>query len=109
VRVALLTRAKYEYDQHAVVALQCGATQAQLDALPAWPLSALFSDTQKAVLAYTEAMTTQIQVPDAVFAAVKAALNDDQSLVELTATIAAYNMVARFLEAMQITEEVVTE
>lgn len=60
------------------------------------------------MLAYTEAMTTQIQVPDPVFAAVKNALNDDQSLVELTATIAAYNMVARFLEAMQITEEVTT-
>jgi alkylhydroperoxidase family enzyme len=108
VRVALLTRAQYEYDQHASVALECGATQAQLDALPVWSLSPLFSPAEKAVLAYTEAMTCQVQVPDAVFAAVKSAINDDQSLVELTATIAGYNMVSRFLEAMQITQELTT-
>ncbi len=109
VRVALLTRAQYEYDQHASVALKCGASQGQLDALPIWSLSPLFSTTEKAVLAYAEAITASIQVADEVFLAVKNALNDDQSLVELTATIAAYNMVARFLEAMQITQEVTTD
>jgi alkylhydroperoxidase family enzyme len=106
VRVALLTRAQYEYDQHASVFLDCGGTAAQLEALPIWALSPLFSDPEKAVLAYAEAMTMQVQVPNAVFEAAKRALNCDQSLVELTATIAAYNMVARFLEALQITEEV---
>jgi AhpD family alkylhydroperoxidase len=109
VRVALLTRAKYEYDQHAPVALKCGASQAQIDALPAWQLSSDFDPVEKAVLAYTDAMTVQVQVPDAVFAAVKKALNDDQCLVELTATIAAYNMVARFLEAMHISTELTTQ
>jgi alkylhydroperoxidase family enzyme len=108
VRVALLTRAQYEYDQHASVFLESGGTQAQLDALPTWALSPLFSASEKAVLAYTEAMTQQVQVPGAVFEAAKLALNCDQSLVELTATIAAYNMVARFLEALQITEEITT-
>ncbi len=107
-RVGQLTRSQYEYDQHAPVALECGATQAQLDALPVWSLSPLFSATEKAVLAYAEAMTCQVQVPDLVFAAVNSALNDDQSLVELTATIAGYNMVSRFLEAMQITQELTT-
>ncbi len=106
VRVALLTRAQYEYDQHVTVALQCGASQAQIDALPIWALSPLLSSVEKAVLAYAEAMTNQIQIADEVFAAVHDALNDEQALVELTATIAAYNMVARFLEAIRITDEV---
>jgi len=52
-------------------------------------------------LAYTDAMTKNIQVPAEVFAAVKAQLTE-RLLVELTATVAAYNMVSRFLEAMQI-------
>ncbi len=100
-RVALLNNAPYEADQHAPIALREGITQAQLDALAAWHDSALFSDEQRAVLAYTDAMTRQVQVPDAVFAAV-AALYPAQQVVEITATVAAYNMVSRFLEALQI-------
>lgn len=104
VRVALLTRAGYEYAQHAPEALACGVTQAQLDALAHWERAApaLFDDTERAVLAYTDAMTLQVQVSDAVYARVHAALGDTH-LVELTATVAAYNMVARFLEALQVT------
>lgn len=53
------------------------------------------------MLAYTESMTRQVKVPDDVFAAVRAEF-DGKTLVELTATIGGYNMVSRFLEAMQI-------
>ena len=56
---------------------------------------------ERAVLAYTDAMTLQVQVPDHVFAAVSA-LHTAPEIVEITATIAAYNMVSRFLEALQI-------
>ncbi len=102
VRVAILTRASYEYTQHAKVALQCGATQAQIDALADWQDATVFDAVQRAVLAYTDAMTLHVQVPDEVFKAVHQHL-DEQALVELTATIGGYNMVARFLEALQIT------
>jgi hypothetical protein len=46
-------------------------------------------------------MTEQVQVTDEVFDAVSALFPDAQ-MVELTATIAAYNMVSRFLEALRI-------
>lgn len=106
VRVALLTRAEYEYAQHAPEALKHGVTPMQLEALHDWRSSAsLFDATDQAVLAYTDAMTLQVQVPDAVFNAARDCLKDDQALVELTATIGGYNMVARFLEALQITQE----
>ncbi len=100
-RVAQLNNAPYEADQHAPIALREGITQAQLDALAQWPESPLFSEEQRAVLAYTDAMTRQVQVPDAVFGAV-AALYEAPQVVEITATVAAYNMVSRFLEALQI-------
>jgi alkylhydroperoxidase family enzyme len=45
-------------------------------------------------------MTLEIRVPDDVFKLVRAV--DERSIVELTATIACYNMVSRFLEALQI-------
>ncbi|NYT62611.1 carboxymuconolactone decarboxylase family protein [Alcaligenaceae bacterium] len=100
-RIAILNRAPYEADQHAPIALNEGMSQAQLDDLPDWASSALFSDKERAVLAYADAMTLHVQVPDAVFAAVKPHFEAKQ-LVELTATIATYNMVSRFLEALEI-------
>ena len=56
---------------------------------------------ERAVLAYTDTMTQEIQVPNELFAEVQKHF-DAQDLVELTATIAGYNLVSRFLEAMQV-------
>lgn len=99
--VAHVNRAPYEADQHAPIALKEGLSQAQLDALPLWEGSALFSPLQQAALGLADAMTRDVQVPPAVLNAVRAHL-DDRQTVELVATIAAYNMVSRFLEALQI-------
>ncbi|MBO4122623.1 carboxymuconolactone decarboxylase family protein [Cupriavidus gilardii] len=100
-RVAIINGASYEADQHAPIALKEGMTQAQLDALPEWQRHALFTDVERAVLAYTDAMTRDIRVEPAVFAEVARHFSH-RHLVELTATIAAYNMVSRFLEALQV-------
>jgi len=100
-RVAQLNRAPYEADQHAPIALREGITQAQLDALAQWQTSDLFDDKARATLAYTDAMTRHVQVPDTVFETVRTHYPMRQ-LVELTATIATYNMVSRFLEALQV-------
>ncbi len=101
-RVAAINGAPYEADQHAPIALKEGVSQAQLDALDAWETSGLFSERERAVLAYTDAMTRHVQVPEAVFDAVWEAMGSEKLVVELTATIAAYNMVSRFLEALQV-------
>jgi AhpD family alkylhydroperoxidase len=100
-RVAVINGAPYEAEQHAPIALKEGVSQTQLDDLNKWSESDKFDATQRAVLAYTDAMTKNIQVPVEVFANVKALLSD-RHLVELTATVGAYNMVSRFLEALQI-------
>jgi 4-carboxymuconolactone decarboxylase len=49
----------------------------------------------------TDAMTREVQVPDALFDPI-ARHFDRRALTELVATIAAYNMVSRFLEALRI-------
>lgn len=100
-RVAALNGAQYEADQHAPIALEEGVTQRQLDALPQWERSDAFSPEQRAVLALTDAMTRAVQVPEATLDAVRRYLSD-REVVELVATIAAYNMVSRFLEALGI-------
>jgi AhpD family alkylhydroperoxidase len=100
-RVAILNGADYEYQAHLPFALKEGVTGEQIAALKAWQLSPLFDAPERAVLAYTDTMTKQIQVPDELFAEVQQHF-DAQDLVELTATIAGYNLVSRFLEAMQV-------
>jgi alkylhydroperoxidase family enzyme len=100
-RVALLNRAPYEFDQHAPITRAEGLVEAQLDGLGMWQSSNAFGPQQRAVLAYTDAMTREICVPDNVFAALRE-LFDEREIVELTATVAAYNMVSRVLAALKI-------
>ncbi len=100
-RVAQLNGAPYEAEQHAPIALQEGVTPAQLSALGGWREAAVFSAEQRAALELCDTMTRQIQVPQAIVAAVRGHLGERRT-VELVATIAAYNMVSRFLEALHI-------
>lgn len=104
-RVAQVNGAPYEADQHRPIALKEGVSQAQLDALADWTAQPeVFDDVQLAVLAYADAMTKHVHVPAEVARAVREKF-DHRQLVELTATVAAYNMVSRFLEAMEIHSE----
>lgn len=100
-RVALLNGAEYEYRAHVPFALKEGVTQEQIDALPGWQVSKRFDDRERAVLAHTDCMTRGIRVPDPIFAEVRRHF-DERETVELTATIGGYNLVSRFLVAMQI-------
>ncbi len=101
-RIAHLNGAPYEADQHAPIALKEGLAQAQLDALADWrAASDRFTPLQREVLALCDAMTREVHVDAAVVDAVRQRLGERQ-LVELVGTIASYNMVSRFLEALQI-------
>lgn len=101
-RIAHINGAPYEAEQHAPIALKEGVTQAQLDTLADWESSPHFTEQYRAVLAYTDAMTKHVHVSDEVFESMRAHILDERLIVELTATIGAYNMVSRFLEALQI-------
>ena len=107
--VAVLNRAEYEWLQHAPEFLAAGGTQAQLDALrdvdAAVHDAAHFSEAERAVIAFTVEMTRNVQVSDACFTRVRNALGAPQQQVELAGVIAAYNMVSRFLEALQVQPE----
>src|SRR5690554_2624462 len=85
-RIAILNRAPYEADQHAPIALKEGMTQEQLDALPEWESSSLFSDKERAVLAYTDAMTRDVQVADAIFNSVRPHFEPDRKSTRLNSS-----------------------
>lgn len=103
-QVAVLNGADYEFNAHVPFALKDGVTQSQLDEMRAGRTPGDFADADLAVLACTNAMTRNIQVPDEVFAAVRMHFSDRETM-ELVATIAAYNTVSRFLVAIQVDHE----
>ena len=77
--------------------------------MPDYATSPAFSETEKLVLAYADAITrTPVEVPDALFDPLKARLNPAQ-LVELTAAIAWENYRARFNHAFGIESANFTE
>ena len=105
--VAVLNGADYEFAAHAPIYLAEGGTQEQLDAISADPAAAadnaaLFGPLDAATIALTVEMTRNVKVDDATFTRIEALL-ERRELVELIATIAAYNMVSRFLVATGIT------
>ncbi|MBA2961454.1 MULTISPECIES: carboxymuconolactone decarboxylase family protein [Ramlibacter] len=103
-RIAVINKADYEFVSHVPFAVKAGLSQQQIDAIAQWEGSQLFAERERAVLRYTDSMTRDVHVPDDVFAQVKPHF-DARGMTELTATIAAYNLVSRFLEALEIDPE----
>jgi len=105
IRVGYLTRTEYVVKQHVPELAQPeGLSKAQCDALADWEASAFFSARERAALAYADAMTRTIAVPDTVFDALRPHFNERQ-IVELTVLIGIYNMHTRVFTALGIDPE----
>ena len=104
--VAKLTGAQYEYDHHKPHYLAAGGTVALVDSLgdvDSAITSTIATADEKLAMRYALAMTRSVKVPDVLFREMKSRFSTTE-LVELTAAIAAYNMVARFLVALEVTD-----
>jgi AhpD family alkylhydroperoxidase len=104
-RVSLLNGAEYQARIHgASHALKAGLSSEQIAALDHWQDSDLFSPAQRAALSWTDAMTRDIEVPDALHAELQRHFND-QAVVEITVLAGAYNMHTRVARALRIEPE----
>jgi alkylhydroperoxidase family enzyme len=102
IRMGRLTDSQYVLRQHVpALALAEGLTLEECSELADWQTSGRFSESERAALAYTDAMTRDIVVPDAVFDALKPHF-DDRQIVELTVLIGSYNMNARVMQALRL-------
>ena len=103
IRIGILNRVEYVLRQHVPqYALEEGLTIEQCEALAEWQSNeSLFNDRERAVLAYTDAMTLTIEVPDRVFEALRPHFSERQ-IVELSVLIGTYNMHTRVLTALRI-------
>ena len=104
-RVSILNGAEYQARIHgASHALQAGLSAEQVAALGDWVNSSLFSAPQRAALAWTDAMTRLINVPDTLHNELQRHF-DDQAVVEITVLAGAYNMHTRVARALRIEPE----
>jgi alkylhydroperoxidase family enzyme len=104
--VARITGARYEWVQHAPEYLKAGGAQEKLDLLAnveAAARDARLTDREQAAVQLATEMTRVVRVSDPTLERARA-LFGERHLVELVGTIATYNMVARFLEALGIDE-----
>lgn len=111
-QVAILNGADYEYLHHAPEFIKAGGSTRQLAALRALERDggvdpALFDARERAVVLLTLEMTRHVRPSDTTFAAAIDALGNHQHVVELVGVIATYNMVSRFLLALEIEPETV--
>lgn len=106
--VAVINQADYEFLHHAPIFIKAGGTQAQVEALKniandSVP-SGLFSSLEEDAIELTIQMTRSIKVDPELMKRLKKTLGDRQ-LVELVGVIATYNMVSRFLVALDVTPD----
>jgi 4-carboxymuconolactone decarboxylase len=105
VRVAHLNRTTYVFRQHVPqLSVPEGLSDAESAALADWQKATSFSARERAALAYTDAMTRDIAVPDDVFAALRRHF-DERQIVELSVLIGLYNMHTRVFTALGIDPE----
>ena len=104
--VASLNGAEYEFHHHAPELVKAGGDEQQVAALrdvaSAVNHRALFTEPERAALELTLEMTNGVAVNDDTMEWVKRTLPTPQAVVELVATIATYNMVSRFLVALDV-------
>jgi alkylhydroperoxidase family enzyme len=107
-RVAVLNKAWYEWDQHAPLLRECADITddhvKEVLQTPKHQASATLDEKHAAVMAYTDAMTLNVRIPDTIFERLKKTFSD-REVVEITATVAAYNCVSRFLVALDVGEK----
>ncbi len=93
--------AAYGFAHHVRIGRDLGVTDEQIAALSSHADSDLFSDLQKQVLAYTDAVTKLEDGSKALAAGLREHLSE-QELVELTFVIANWNLMAHLLLPLEI-------
>ena len=99
--VGHLTDSRYEVAHHQSHGLKAGLTQAQLDAVPGFETSPLYTPQEKAVMAYARESTLKVGVGDSTWRAVAAFLSEPE-LIALVLVVAWYNSGVRIMAGLDI-------
>jgi alkylhydroperoxidase family enzyme len=96
---------EYGFVRHIDIAKRCGLSQEQIDDVGNYKTSSRFTSDDKVILRYAEELTQNARVDDELFAAAEKVVGKKQNVIDLTGAIAFWNMMARNLNALQVTLE----
>ncbi len=104
-RVARQSGATYEWEQHIPIAIACGVSQEQVDALTKGDAAAgCFDDQDKAVLAATDELLVGAKLSDGALQSLRGFLSPAE-IIELIVAVSFYMLIARFLESTGVEVE----
>ena len=97
-----LVGSQFCFSQHCKGSRSVGLTEEQVAAIPHWGVADIWTPTERAVLAYTNAVVGgRGRVPDAIFEELKKHMIDED-IMELTYHITGYIMHATFMRALRL-------
>lgn len=100
-RCGWLRSSAFVFSQHCKAMRDAGFSEEHVQAIPHWEVAGCFDPAERAVLAYTDALVgANGRVPEGVFAALQAHL-DDVQILELTYITALYEMHAIMSRALR--------
>jgi alkylhydroperoxidase family enzyme len=100
---------QFVFSQHCKASRSVGLSEEQIEAIPAWSSSDVFSADERAVLAYTDALVRDGgRVPDALFERLKSFLSDEE-ILELTYVTLTYELHATMCRALRLEYDDVDE
>jgi len=100
---------QFVFSQHCKSCRSVGMSEEKILAIPHWQVSNCFSDLERAVLAYTDALVLEGgRVSDAVFEVLQQQLSDEE-ILELTYVTALYEMHAVMSRALKLEYDDVAE
>ena len=100
-RVGWARGSQFVFSQHCKSCRTAGIPEEKIASIPSWQVAECFSATERAVLAYTDALVYDGgRVADGVFDALRSALTDEE-IVELTYITTLYDMHAVMSRALR--------
>jgi alkylhydroperoxidase family enzyme len=100
-RIGQLTGSEYEFAQHVRIALAAGLTVEEIAGLQDYDETESFSELDRAVIKYTDAVTALSDDVSDLARGLKRWLSE-RELMELTLAIGSWNMVARLLIPLEV-------
>lgn len=100
-RVGWARASQFVFSQHCKSCRELGISEERIAAIPSWATAPCFTDVERAVLAYTDALVLGGgRVSDGTFDALRAALSDEE-ILELTYITCLYDMHAVMSKALR--------
>ncbi|MBI1251321.1 MAG: carboxymuconolactone decarboxylase family protein [Alphaproteobacteria bacterium] len=108
-RAGFVKGSQFVFSQHCKSCRAVGLSEAQIEAIPHWPITDVFSPVERAVLAYTDCLSLQSgRVPEAIFTEMKKYLSDEE-ILEFTYITMMYDMHAVMSRALRVEYDDVDE